>query len=149
VLRLTNLYSTGSTGLGGAMLGFLLAPLISAFLTVSAVVFLLLATIPGTPPDDPLKLIFGFLFAALWGTAAMGAPFTYLGMALIGLPAWLLLRFTNNESGLAYGLVGGAGGFLLAPTLGGHKWEGFPLDLAGLGGGALAMLLFWSIGRRR
>jgi hypothetical protein len=145
----SDLHSTGSTSLGWSVVAFLVAPLLSCLLVVSGVLLWFLWGVPGGehPPSAGEQAL---LFAAmvLWATAAMGAALSYTGMALVGVPAWVLLRFTNNESGIAYTAIGAAGGWLIGPALGGHKWAGFPMDVAGAAGGGLALLLFWCIARR-
>ncbi len=147
---LSDLYSTGSTSLGRSLVAFLVAPLLSCLLVVSSVLLWFLWGLPAGdhPPSGGER---AFLFAAmvLWATAAMGAAMSYTGMALVGVPAWLLLRFTHNESGIAYTAIGAAGGWLIGPALGGHKWAGFPMEPAGAVGGGVALLLFWCIARRR
>lgn len=156
MFRFSDIYSTGSTGLGRSLIAFVVAPLFSSLIVVSGVVAFLVLDIPleSGPPGigaapGILQMIWGFAAAVLLGTLVIGGPVTYIGMALIGFPTWLLLRYTNNESAAAYAGMGALGGSWLGPALGGHKWEAFPLAWIGGCGGALALFLFWGIARRR
>ena len=149
-MRISDIYSTGSTSLQRSLIAFIAAPLLSSLLIVSAVVLYFMRGIPaGDHAPGGLQLLAGFATAVFFGTVAMGGPATFIGMIAIGFPAWLLLRFTNNESAVAYSAMGALGGWWLAPVLGGHKWEGFPLPWVGAMGGALALFVFWRIARRR
>jgi hypothetical protein len=124
--------------------------LLSGPLIVSAVVLFFMSRIPaGDQVPGVEQLLIGFAFAVFLATPIVGVPAAYIGMITIGVPAWLFLRFTNNESGAGYSVTGALGGWWLAPALGGRKWEGFPLDWIGAAGGALALFLFWRIARRR
>jgi uncharacterized membrane protein len=143
-------YSTGSTSTKRAVVGFLVAPLISSALVVSGV--LAIPLIGGLEDGGSLsfsEFILGLPLMVGVGTIVIGAPLTYLGMLLIGVPTWLALRRTQNESGVTYALIGGVGGALLAPLLGGQKWEDFPMWAAGAVGGASALFFFWRIARER
>lgn len=143
------LYSTGSTALGRSLLGFALAPLLSCLLVMSGIMLYFFATAPVSVPPPTWDVVVGaFLLGVAIGTLTLGGLLSYIGMGLIGVPAWLILRFTNNESGIAYTFIGAIGGWWIGPALGGRKWEGFPLDLTGACGGALALFLFWRIARR-
>jgi hypothetical protein len=141
---LTDRYSTGSSALDRSVVGFALAPLIGTVIAVSMVTLVAITRLD-LKSSAPLR---EFVCAVLLGSL-FGAPLTYIGMFLVGLPTWLLLRFTNNESGLAYTLAGAAGGWVLAPSLGGAKLSAFPLEALGTSAGALSLCLFWLIARRR
>lgn len=148
--RIRGIYSTGSTSLWRSLIAFLVAPLLSSLLVVSGVTLVMMLSVPASEEaPDILQLITGFLFAVLFGTLIVGGPLVYIGMIIIGLPTWLVLRFTHNESAWVYTAAGALGGWWLAPFLGGHKWEDYPLNWAGATAGALALLLFWCMGRRR
>jgi hypothetical protein len=140
-------YSTGRTGGARVLLAFLVAPAVSSVVSVSATIAMIMMQMPGEPPGGGLQAIALFLVTVLWGVLIFGAV-AYLGTALVGFPAWLLLRWTSNESGAAYTLIGAAGGWWLAPAMGGRKWEGFPLDMIGCFAGALTLWLFWRMARR-
>ena len=142
-------FSTGSTSVGRAAVAFFVAPLVSSVLVVSAVMWAGMSQIPPGPnPSGLLQVLVAFLMGVMIGVITIGGLFTFIGMLLVGVPTWLLLRYTNNESGLAYTVVGLAGGVWLGPALGGHKWEAFPMEIAGGAGGALTLFLFWRLARR-
>jgi len=149
-VRITDLYSTGSTSVQRSLVALILAPVISSLVIVSAVILYFMLSIPASDPAPAVpQVIGGFAAVVFLGTILMGGPAAVIGMILIGLPAWLLLRYTNNESAAAYGALGALGGWWLAPQLGGHKWDSLPLNWLGAAGGALALIVFWRIARRR
>jgi hypothetical protein len=150
MFRFIDMYSTGSTSLRRSLIAFIAAPLVSSLLVVSGVVLAFMLRIPaGDEPPDLVQVLRGFIGAVFFGTLMLGGPLTFIGMLVVGFPAWLLLRFTHNESAVAYALLGALGGWWLAPRLGGHKWAGFPLDTVGACEGALALFLFWRMARTR
>lgn len=138
------LFSTGRTSGGRALIAFFVAPLVSSIITIAVTVLLLLGRMPaGDNPPDALQVVVMSVVTIIWAWLVMGVPWTMMGMAVVGLPTYFLLRVTRNESGLAYGGLGALGGYWLAPQLGGHKWDWFPLDFIGAAAGAMTMLLFW------
>jgi hypothetical protein len=141
-------YSTGSTGGARIVLAAAIAPFVSSVVTVAITVFLFLAQMPGDPTGREAETLVVWLYCVVWMVLVFGAPVAYAGMALIGFPAWLLLRLTRNESGAAYAVIGAVGGWWIAPMFGGHKWDSFPLDLIGLFAGGLTLILFWRIAKR-
>jgi hypothetical protein len=90
-------YSTGTTGGGGVLLGFLVAPAISSVVAVALAVTIFFAQLPGEAPGGAAEIAVSGLFVTGWMVIAFGAPAAYIGMLLVGLPAWLLLRLTRNE----------------------------------------------------
>ena len=142
------IYSTGTTGGGGVLLGFLVAPAISSVVAVALAVTIFFAQLSGEAPGGAAEIVASGLFATGWMVIAFGAPAAYIGMLLVGLPAWLLLRLTRNESAIAYTITGAAGGWWLAPALAGNGWAAFPMGAVGMFAGALTLWLFWRMAKR-
>jgi hypothetical protein len=130
------------------LLAFALAPAISSLVAVAVTVTFFMMQIPGEPPGGAAQAMAGGLFLTGWMVIAFGAPVAYIGMALVGLPTWLLLHVTRNESAIAYALSGAVGGWCLAPEMAGPKWAGFPMDAVGMFAGALTLWLFWRMAKR-
>jgi hypothetical protein len=147
--RTLSLYSTGTTGGGRVLAAFAIAPAIGSIIAVAAAVTFFMMQIPGEPPGGAAQAVAGGLFLTGWMVLAFGAPVAYIGMALVGLPTWLLLHLTRNESALAYTLAGAVGGWCLAPELAGRKWAGFPMPAMGAFAGALTLWLFWRMAKRQ
>jgi hypothetical protein len=143
-----SLYSTGTTGGGRVLVGFVVAPAVSSVVAVAVTVACFLMQIPGEAPGGAAQAVAGGLFLTGWMVIAFGAPVAYIGMALVGFPTWLLLHLTRNESAIAYTLAGAAGGWCLAPAMAGHKWAGFPMGIVGMFAGALTLWLFWRMAKR-
>ena len=143
-MRITGIYSTGDSSLGRSLLGFAVSPLASTLCIISAYSFIL-SLGSAQSPQEQLSSILG---AVLVGTT-FGAVIAYFGMLIVGVPTWFLLRFTGNESAIAYGLCGAAGGWLLAPIAAKPKVSGDPIEALGISIGALSLILFWRIARRR
>jgi len=142
--RLADIFFSGETGLGRSLLAFLIAPPVASF----ALAAFWMASLSGPDPVDPGLGLLEILFAAALATALAGALVAYVGMMLVGLPAWLVLRLAGLEGALSYGLAGALGGAMLGPQVivppvlaGGPQANG---AVAGL----IMMLLFWWMARR-
>ena len=143
--RSTSLFSTGDSSLIRSLIAFLLAPLLASYL-FAALAISVLAVRDSAPLDQALP---GVILGSAVITAFGGAIFAYIGMTAVGVPAWLVLRFTNREAALSYLLAGAIGGAMLGPQM--------PLPpifrdnaiLNGASAGVTLMLVFWRIARRR
>ena len=142
-MRITGIYSTGDTTIGRSLLGFAVAPLTATLCVILAYASFVAPRLGGTPYDQLLNLLGAVLFCTTFGSFI-----AYIGMLLIGVPTWLVLRFTGNESALAYTLCGATGGWLLATILA-SKLSADPIRTLGVAVGALSLFLFWRIARRR
>ena len=138
--------STGSTSASRAVAGFLISPYLATLLTL---ILTMLAMGWGHPVSDWNAKHVAIGFAVMPLLALIGSPVAYLGMLVIGLPTWLVLRFTNNESGLAYTLVGVLGGAVAGPLVGGQKLHALPMTLLGAVAGGLALFIFWQVSKQR
>ncbi len=87
----------------------------------------------------------GLFLSALY----VSAPFTALGLVLIGLPADYVLRSLECRNPLAYAACGLAGGLVLVVIVtSGEAGLIDALGLAGMGYGVVTSLIFWALFRR-
>lgn len=143
--RTTSFWSTGDSALGRSFLAFLLAPPLASYV-YTVLTTSVLAIRDGAPFDQALT---GVVLGSVLITVLGGALFAYAGMAVVGFPAWLFLRFTNLESSLSYVLAGAIGGALVGPAMPLPPLIRVSAMANGAAAGATLMVLFWTIARRR
>ena len=78
-----------------------------------------------------------------------GSALAYFGIAAIGLPAWLVLRRYNIERFSTYGLTGFIGGAIIPVDKPLRSSIGVPTFLQYAFAGAVIMMVFWCIARKR
>ena len=142
---LRQIFSNGDTSLRRSVVAFVVAPLIASYLFSA----LMIGRMAVRDSVEMGEAIGGILFGSAMATALVGWMMAYAGMAAVGLPAWLALRFTNLEGTVSYALAGALGGALFGPHLLIPPIFGDRPAANGAAAGLMLMILFWWIARRR
>jgi hypothetical protein len=143
-MRWQSIFSTGDSSLARSVVAFVFAPPLASYV-FAALAIATLAVRDTAPLDQALA---GIVLAPIVITVFGGALFAYIGMAAVGLPAWLVLRFTNCEASLSYLLAGAVGGARLGPEMSLPPVIRENTALNGALAGVTLMLVFWWIARR-
>jgi hypothetical protein len=145
MLRLRRAFSSGETSLRRAIIAFIVAPPLASFVFAA----LWAASVSFHDSAGIGETLLKIILWALLATVLAGAPVAYIGMGAVGLPTWILLRFTRREATLTYMVAGAAGGALLAQVIPIAPLFGDRPAANGAAAGATLMLAFWVIAHRR
>ena len=125
------------------VLGAIFSPILG--ILAYSVLYLLACCIVDILTQSISKLPVALFYSPI--VAMMGPLPAYIGFVLIGLPAWLILRRLDAESGFAYVGTGVLGGLLFPSLDDGWTILGEPGVIHNAIAGGLIMLFFWRIVR--